>query len=45
MVRMMLVTSAIGVAILLVMGLMASYFIRSVLDPVQRRRICPSWRT
>ena len=35
-VRMMLVTSAIGVAILLVMGLMASYFIRSVLDPVIR---------
>ena len=36
MVRMLLVTSAIGLVILLVMGLIASYFIRSVLDPVIR---------
>ncbi len=36
MVRIVLVTSAIGLAALLVMGLLASYFIRSVLDPVIR---------
>ena len=36
MVRIVLVTSAIGLVILLVMGLLASYFIRSVLDPVIR---------
>jgi len=36
MVRMVAVTSSVGVVILLVMGLLASYFIRSVLDPVIR---------
>ena len=36
MVRIVAVTSAIGLIILVVMGLCASYFIRSVLDPVIR---------
>ena len=36
MVRIVTVTSAVGVVVLLVMGLLASYFIRSVLDPVIR---------
>jgi len=36
MVRIVAVTSAVGAVILLVMGLVASYFIRSVLDPVIR---------
>ena len=36
MVRIVAMTSAIGLAILIVMGLIASYFIRSVLDPVIR---------
>ena len=36
MLRIVLVTSAIGLAILVVMGMISSYFIRSVLDPVIR---------
>ena len=36
MLRIVAVTSAMGLAILLVMGLIASYFIKSVLDPVIR---------
>ncbi|MBD5085088.1 MAG: HAMP domain-containing histidine kinase [Clostridiales bacterium] len=36
MIRIVAVTSAIGLSILIVMGIIASYFIRSVLDPVIR---------
>ncbi len=36
MLRIVMVTSAIGLAILIVMGVLASYFIKSVLDPVIR---------
>ena len=36
MIRIVAVTSAIGLSILIVMGVIASYFIRSVLDPVIR---------
>lgn len=36
MVRIVTVTSAIGLTILIIMGIMASYFIKSVLDPVIR---------
>lgn len=36
MLRIIMVTSAIGLVILIVMGIIASYFIRSVLDPVIR---------
>ena len=36
MMRIVMVTSAIGLVILIVMGVLASYFIRSVLDPVIR---------
>ena len=36
MVRIVAVTSAVGLVILIVMGIIASYFIRSVLDPVIR---------